>query len=166
MKKNIKAYVPHPRFGNKPMNNAGVHSDEKVKQSYWQYSYEKFFRQSAIVADISKQNHSGYPRKLYVDIEKRCITCSRDFIFFAKEQQYWYEVLGFYIDLDCIKCIECRKAEHKIKEKALRYEELIKKKNRTNRELKDLKYVAYDLYEIGYLKNKSKLAQILKLKEM
>jgi len=82
------------------------------------------------------------------------------------KQKYWYEVLGFYIDVDCVKCIECRKAEQKIKEKALRYEELIKKKNRTNREIKDLKYVAYALYEIGYLKNKSKMAQILKLKEV
>lgn len=166
MKRNKKIYVPHPRYGTHPMNNHEVHSDAEIERAYWHYSYETYFRQSAIVADVSKQNHSGFPRELYVDIEKTCTICGRAFIFFAKEQQYWYEVLGFYIDTDCVKCIECRNKEKKIKEKALRYEELIKKKNRTHRDIKDLKYVAYDLYEVGYLKNKSKLAQILKLKEV
>lgn len=160
-----KSYINHPKYGNKPMNNSGVYSHAKVLNSYWRYSHEKFFRKSAIPADISKQNHSGFPRRLYVDVEKVCIVCHSKFIFFAKEQQYWFEVLGFYIDADCTKCIECRKEEKKIKEKALRYEELIKNKNRNKGDIKDLKYVACDLYEIGYLKNKSKLAQILNLKE-
>ena len=44
-------------------------------------------------------------------------------------------------------------------------EVLINNSNRITRKIKDLKYVACDLYEIGYLKNKSKLAQILNLKE-
>ena len=166
MKKKIKNYVTHPRFGDKPMVNSGVYSSEKIKQAYWQYSSEKFFPRSALPADISKQNHSGFPRKIYVDVEKTCVTCEREFIFFAKEQQYWYEVLGFYIDVDCTKCVECRYEEKKIKEKALRYEILVKKNNKTKREIKDLKFVAYELYEIGYLKNKSKLDQILKLREI
>jgi len=161
-----KSYINHSRYGKVSMNNGYKYSLEEVHNSFWLYSYVTVFPKSTIPADTSKQRYCVFPRKLYVDIEKICKKCHGKFLFFALEQKYWYEVLGFYIDVDCVKCIECRKAEQKIKEKALRYEELIKNKNRTNREIKDLKYIAYDLYEIGYFKNKSKLAQILNLKEM
>jgi len=160
-----KSYLTHPRYGNSPMKNGYKYTLEEINKSFWRYSYVKVFPASAISADISKQNHSGFPREIYVDMEAICKRCHSKFLFFALEQKYWYEVLRFYVDADCTKCIECRKLERKIKEKALRYEELIKKKEKTKREIKDLKYVAYDLYELGYLKNKSKLEQILKMKE-
>ncbi len=37
-----------------------------------------------------------------------CRTCARTFLFFAREQQYWYEDLHFYIDTDCVHCPTCR----------------------------------------------------------
>ncbi|WP_405632352.1 zinc-ribbon domain containing protein [Pseudoalteromonas sp. Ld20] len=41
--------------------------------------------------DPRKQRYCIYPRNLYIDIQKQCVDCHRPFIFFAKEQQYWFE---------------------------------------------------------------------------
>ena len=49
-------------------------------------------------------------RPYYVDMLKKCRSCRRHFIFFAAEQQYWYETLKFYIDSECINCPECRQS--------------------------------------------------------
>jgi len=165
MKKKIKIYVTHPRYGNVPMHQQRIYSDDDIKNSYWGYKFVTFFRESAILADISKQNYTTFPRGLYVDIEMRCVECNREFIFYALEQKYWYEILGFYIDTDCTKCIDCRNNEKKIKEKKSKYEVLITKKGRTLLEIKELKEISFELFEIGYLKNKGNLAQILNMKE-
>lgn len=165
MKKKTKIYVSHPRYGNAPMHQQRRYTDDDIKNSYWYYKFVTFFRNSAISADISKQNYTTCPRRLYVDIEKSCLECGRAFIFYALEQRYWYEELKFYIDADCRTCIDCRNKEKKVKEKTIRYEELILMKNRTIREIKELKNIASELSEIGYLKNKSKLAQILNMRE-
>ena len=55
-----------------------------------------YFPESAIPADESRQNYSVIPRLCYVDELRRCRKCDRDFIFFAREQHFWYEVLRFW----------------------------------------------------------------------
>jgi len=160
----MKTYVPHPRYGDVPMHQQRIYTDDDIRSSYWLYRSVTFFKQSAIPADISKQNYTTSPRRLYVDIEVRCVDCDRDFIFYALEQKYWYEELGFYIDADCTKCIDCRNKDKKIREQKARYEELITKKERTTTEIKELKDIAFELSKLDYLKNKSKLAQVLNMK--
>ncbi|PKN96854.1 MAG: hypothetical protein CVU43_18600 [Chloroflexi bacterium HGW-Chloroflexi-5] len=46
------------------------------------------------------------------------------FIFFAEEQKHWYEELGFGLDSDCVRCVNCRKRQQGIAIARERYEEL------------------------------------------
>ncbi len=72
----------------------------------------------AILGDPTRQNFGiGPPQLYYVDRQKRCESCARDFVFSAKEQQYWYEQLGFIRDStakDCAPCRKERRAEKKL----------------------------------------------------
>lgn len=112
------------------------------------------------MADTSKQNFSIYPITIYVDIEKQCIQCERWFIFFAEEQKYWYENLGFYVDADCVKCIDCRKKEQSVKHLMRQYEMLVKNDRRTENETTELKNIALELLQLGYITNKNKIDNI------
>ncbi|MFN9541417.1 MAG: zinc-ribbon domain containing protein, partial [Planctomycetota bacterium] len=49
---------------------------------------------SAVRADVSRQNYSVCPRYWYVDATFRCSRCSETFKFTAAEQKRWYEELG------------------------------------------------------------------------
>ena len=155
-----KSYVTHPRYGDKPMKSGIKYDAEEIVNAFWGYNSGFFFPESAIPANLSKQNYSIYPRKIYVDLEKKCITCNRLFIFYAKEQQYWYETLGFYIDADCVKCTDCRKKEQEIKLLMREYEELHKKENKNKEEISKLKNTALELYQLGYIRNKQKVDNI------
>ena len=142
-----KPYVSHPRYGDKPIYSGNNYAIEDVLSAHWQYDKESIFPETAIPADIEKQNYSLYPQKIYVDIEKQCIQCNRWFIFYAQEQKYWYETLGFYIDADCVKCVECRKKEQEIRNLMHTYEDLIKKQKRSEEEINILKNTALELYQ-------------------
>jgi len=43
-----------------------------IDSAHWHYSSLKYFPETAIFADTSKQNFAIYPRKIYVDIEEMC----------------------------------------------------------------------------------------------
>ncbi len=95
-----------------------------------------------------------------MDLKKLCVKCNRWFLFYAEEQRYWFETLGFYIDADCTKCIDCRKKEQSIKVMQREYEVLKKNDERTVEETRKLKNIALELYQLGYIKNKSKIDEI------
>jgi len=153
-------YVSHPRYGDKPMCSGEDLSNDKIMGSYWAYKKDSVFPESAINADISKQNYSIFPRNVYVDIEKQCKQCNRWFIFYAMEQKYWYEELRFYIDSDCVKCTDCRKKEQSIKHMMLDYELLATIENRTELDTKKLKNIALELFQLGYIRDKNKIDKI------
>ncbi|MEM5550129.1 zinc-ribbon domain containing protein [Pseudoalteromonas neustonica] len=75
--------------------------------------------------DPRKQRYCIYPRNLYIDIQKQCVDCHRPFIFFAKEQQYWFEELTFWIEAHAIKCFECTKKSREINRLQITYVNLI-----------------------------------------
>lgn len=156
-----KEYVKHPRYGDKPKYSGYKYTVDEILQSHWHYDKETIFPETAIPADVNKQNYSIYPCNIYVDIEKQCRQCQRWFIFYAQEQKYWYEELGFAIDADCVKCIDCRKKEQTVKQMMLNYEKLVKNKNRTSDETRKLKNIALELLQLGYIKNKHKLDKII-----
>ncbi|GJM07835.1 MAG: hypothetical protein DHS20C11_01110 [Lysobacteraceae bacterium] len=64
--------------------------------------------------------------------------------------------LGFYVDADCVKCVECRKAEQQVKLLMLEYEALLKLDKRDGQESARLKEVAEELFRVGYIKNPDK----------
>ncbi|MGI0118297.1 zinc-ribbon domain containing protein [Zooshikella sp. RANM57] len=156
-KTKYREYVTHPRYGDKPIYSGATFPVEKILRAHWQYKADSIFPETAIEADISKQNYSTYPICIYVDIEKKCVQCQRWFIFYAQEQKYWLEYLGFYVDADCTKCIDCRKKEQSIKFLIHEYEVLVKKSNRTEPETSKLKNIALELFQLGYIKNQNKL---------
>lgn len=160
MMKQKKVYVNHPRYGNKPIISGCNYSRDEIEKSHWHYSSLKYFPETAIPANIEKQNDAIYPRSIYVDIEIKCELCHRLFIFFAKEQKHWFENLGFWIGAHCTRCIDCRRKDHEIKSFQMGYQELVNKKNRTKKETKRLKKFALELYQLGYIKDVNKINKI------
>ena len=107
--KKVKVYVEHPRFGSHPVASGCNFTKEQIERAHWRYGSLKYFPETAIPANIEKQSYAIFPRSVYVDIEVQCANCHRFFIFFAKEQLYWFETLGFWVDAHCTTCIDCRK---------------------------------------------------------
>ena len=154
---NSSKYVKHPRFGSNPIPSGCNFSSYDIERAHWRYSDLKYFPETAIPANTEKQNYSIYPRSIYVDIEVKCEVCKRPFIFFAREQQYWFEGLGFWVDAHCTKCPDCRKKDQEIKSMQINYQKLVSKKDRTESENKQLKQVALELYQLGFIKDTSKV---------
>jgi hypothetical protein len=65
--------------------------------------------ESAIKADVAKQNFTVVPRSWYIDATIRCCRCENEFCFSAKEQKTWYEDYGFYVDSFPTRCASCRR---------------------------------------------------------
>lgn len=158
--------VPHPRYGS-DVQPSGLNVPRKiVLESYWRYEMvpeEPVFPESAIPADTARQNFCLFPRGYYVDTLKICRTCERPFLFFAREQKYWYEELGFYIDADCVRCVECRHREHVEKPRFHRYGRRVHARELSDVELEELVSDAVFLYEIGKLRKEQTLRRLKNL---
>ncbi len=115
------------------------------------------FPDSAIPADASRQNYTACPRSWYMDIRRPCRACGRPFIFFAREQRYWYEVLGFYISADCVHCVECRRKNQQLRRRFQRYSERIGGNDLSDPEFATLIEDAVFLYHEGVLRNEQRL---------
>src|SRR3569832_1064345 len=98
----LQEIVPHPRYGRTVVPSGCEATEAQIRGSFYGYRDETIFPQSAIPADLTRQNFTTFPRGYYVDILKVCRACGRSFLFFAREQRHWYEVLRFYIDADCV----------------------------------------------------------------
>ncbi|WP_444890997.1 zinc-ribbon domain containing protein [Microbulbifer sp. DLAB2-AA] len=133
---------------------------EMAASAHWSLDKDSIFPETAIPANIDRQNYSIFPRKFYVDIERCCIQCRRWFIFFANEQKHWFEGLGFYVDADCTKCVDCRKNDQNIKLMQKRYQILSVKKDRNAKEISELKRIALELFQLGYIKDQTKVDRI------
>ena len=157
---NTKFYVKHPRYGANPKKSKYKFSKEEIEKAHWRYSSLKYFSETAIPANTARQQLSTYQREIYVDIEEQCEVCKRPFLFFAQEQRHWFEVLGFFIDAHCTRCIECRKEEHEVRRLHKSYQKLLEQEKRTVQDTKKLKKIATELYNLGYIKDKNKVDKI------
>lgn len=65
----------------------------------------------AIEAKPWLQSFGGYsgPCLAYFDTHLRCDDCHEDFVFSAKEQQFWYERLRFWMQSRPKQCPKCRR---------------------------------------------------------
>lgn len=158
--KKLKNYVPHPKYGVEPIKSSYSVDEAEVKNSFWRYQSQSLISGTAIPADTGRQNYTVFPRPYYVDIERQCLACDRWFLFFAQEQKYWYETLGFFIDADCTHCIECRKQDQEIKNMHQKYQELLILENRKDKETQELKKIAQELFDLGFIKNIEKVNAI------
>ena len=150
-------FVDHPRYGNQPVLSGENYTLGEVRSAFWQYSSSVYgqkliFPQTAIRADVTKQAYGCSPRGLYVDIARPCRTCGRWFIFYALEQKYWFETLGFFVDADCVNCQDCRHDEHTFKDDTDRYGALLAKDGKSDAEWSELSDLGDLLFARGYIK--------------
>jgi hypothetical protein len=126
-------FVEHPRYGQRP-HITGLNPDTDYGGDvllHWHSPKACRIPDTAVRADLSRQTPAAVPVTHYFDVKRQCRDCGRPFIFFAKEQQHWYEVLGFGLDSDCIRCAPCRKEQRGLAQSRERYEELFHIPGRT-----------------------------------
>lgn len=112
---------------------------------------------TAIEADGSKQRWAagensyghGTVIRYYFDLRRVCRDCGRPFISFAEEQQHWYEVLGFPLEVDCVRCHECRRAQRGLEAAHKRYQELVVLPEPTPSEVVELTTLSLELIDGG-----------------
>jgi Probable zinc-ribbon domain len=98
----------------------------------------------------------------YFDEKRHCRDCGKQFIFFAMEQKHWFEVLGFMLDADAVRCSICRKIRYGQKCKRQQYEELYHISNRTVEENIELANCCMVLIEEGdFLPQKTEFVRML-----
>ena len=74
-----------------------------------QFQEECRIPNTAVPANILKQKQSAIHVTHYFDVKRICRDCGSLFIFFAEEQKFRYEELGFPVNSDSILCSACRK---------------------------------------------------------
>lgn len=127
-------FVAHPRYGQRPrITGLNPETDYATGKPFlhWHSPEECRIPNTAIPADLSRQSPATVPVTHYFDVKRQCRDCDRLFIFFAEEQKYWYEELGFPLESDCVRCIDCRKKQQGLEQKRYRYEELFHVSGRT-----------------------------------
>lgn len=154
-------FVNHPHHGASPHNWGKTVPEAEIRQSFWRLRDAAIFPESALIARSADQNCGISPRPYYVDIVRTCRSCARKFIFFAVEQQYWFETRGFNVNSDCVDCPECRRQKRLIKRRLDRYSRLMKQAARTEDEMRNAVDDASFLFERGVL---SKLTPLGALK--
>jgi len=131
-------YVDHPRYGQRPrITGLHPHRPERFKAGeplvklHWHSPEPDRIANTAVEADISRQIFTTFPVTHYFDTKRVCRDCRRPFLFFADEQKHWYEELGFSIEVDCVRCVACRKQQQGISRQRERYEQLFHVEPRT-----------------------------------
>jgi Probable zinc-ribbon domain len=152
MSPEFREFVTHPRYGQGPrITGLNPESDLATGRPFLHWHSPQGVRipNTAIAADLSRQMPATVPVTHYFDAKRRCADCGRPFIFFAAEQKYWYEELGFPLESDCVRCVDCRKQQRGLESKRQRYEELFRVRQRTLEENLEMAECAVSLVEAG-----------------
>ncbi len=93
-----------------PVGNADAWWKTGRGKEYYEYAL-KDMPPGAIKANLSKHaQHNSYgPPLWYVDQRRKCRDCGKEFLFSAKEQQHWYEIVRLPIQVSAVHCPACRK---------------------------------------------------------
>lgn len=159
----IEGAVPHPRYGNGVVTTQTAATREVILNSFWNYRYKTFFPESALPANVDAQNRELGERPYYVDILNHCVDCKRPFLFFAREQQYVFEVLKFNTQVDFIRFPECRHSIHRVKVALRRYADLIHLKVLSDDELMHLAADLVLLFEAGAIQDEQRVRTVKNL---
>lgn len=152
--------VPHPRYGSEIIPSDQGTDEAPIEVTRYSFT-EVRFPESAIMADQSKHNFSTMSHlKWYMDTLLDCRTCHRPFLFFAREQQYWYETLRFRLESVCVNCYDCRKTERELQEHWQRYSSYVIREQLTDEELFQLAEDAVSLWQNGLLQNEQRVRAI------
>lgn len=110
---------------------------------------KKIIKGTAIEADEAKQTSSLYFVKYYFDETHHCPDCDRAFIFFAREQQFWFEDLGFSLDTIGKWCYDCRQLRNAGRYRKNRYGKLLNIKNPSLDDAVELAVITLEHLESG-----------------
>ncbi len=152
--------VTHPRYGASTISSGLSVPEDVIRQGFWRNQGDWLFPESVLIADPSKQNYSVFPRAYYVDVLRNCRKCERRFIFFAREQRYWFETLRFYVDADCVDCPVCRRDSQVTRRRLRRYSDLLQKAAPSDRELMSLVDDGAYLLTNGTLRRLDRIGQL------
>jgi hypothetical protein len=83
--------------------------------------------ESAVKADIAKQDYTVCPRYWYIEATLRCVRCGNEFMFSVDEQRFWYEELRFWVDSRPTRCAPCRGDLRRLKAMQQEYDRAIKR---------------------------------------
>lgn len=156
----LQDFVRHPRYGNAPLPSGLSIPEGTIRQGFWGLASGTIFPETVLVADPQKQNYSICPRQYYVDVARTCRSCRRPFIFSAREQRYWFETLRFWVDADCVQCVDCRRESRAVQRRLRRYSDLCARTDASDKELMFLVDDALYLLERDVLKNLSSLGAV------
>ena len=81
--------------------------------------------ETAVKANIDKQNYSICPRYWYVDAHFICESCGRTFIWSASEQMTWFEDYFFWVDAFPKKCPECCRKKRDLIKMRQEYDQIV-----------------------------------------
>lgn len=152
--------VPHPRYGTEIVPSGRV-GEGSVIPPPPAWSKDVTFPESAIPADVRKQSFSTMSHlHWYVDTLRDCRTCKRPFLFFAREQQYWYETLRFRVETECIDCVECRASLRTVRRRLKRYGELVVERDLSDEDMRALASDVAFLWTKGILRDEQRLRRI------
>lgn len=124
-------FVPHPRYGKGPRLTGLNPELDGTGRLFFHWHSARRIENTAVAADLAKQPPACIPVTHYFDVIRQCRDCQRSFIFFALEQKYWYEELGFVLDADCDRCVPCRKQQQGLQRQRERYEALFHQPHRS-----------------------------------
>ena len=156
-----REFVAHPRYGQGP-RITGLNPENSYggpTHLHWRSTSGSRIPNTAIPADLSRQSPSPSSVTHYFDEKRVCRDCEKPFIFFAVEQRYWYEELGFVLDSDCVRCVVCRRKEQGIAATRERYEELFHVADRTTEQQLEMAGCCFSLVESGVF-HKRKLQDV------
>lgn len=154
--------VVHPRYGRGPDVLRGS-IKEQVQFGLYQNEPAWLFPTTRIAADPSKQNFSVVPHQFYVDVLKRCGECDRWYVFFAKEQQYWFEELRFFTDSRSLHCPACRKLRRHHQRQVQDYSRLASLDEYTLDEVQQFLRLTIDLWNQRYLTRATQLDRAISI---
>ena len=155
-------FVTHPRYGQGPrITGLNPQNDYTTGSTFLHWHSPEGVRipNTAIAADLSRQMPATIPVTHYFDAKRQCIVCQKPFIFFAAEQKYWYEELGFPLESDCVRCVFCRKRQQGVERHRQRYEDLFHVQERTPAQNLEMAECALSLAEAGIF-GKRQLARV------
>jgi hypothetical protein len=123
----VTEYVPHPRYGSAPR-----FTSRKVVDCHSEWAEAKrvpFIPGTAVKATPSRQRsmswNGHHEVHFYVDEVRKCRTCRREYLFFADEQRFWYDILSIPMEVHPVRCARCRKADRQAKRMPREYRELL-----------------------------------------
>jgi Probable zinc-ribbon domain len=115
--------VPHPRYGTK-IRKSGHTLTEPEQRALGTCRRGTIWPESALPAAHSADRY-GTPH-VYVDRLLQCAGCARPFVFYAVEQRFWVQALGFHPDSIAVRCAKCRRSVRLIKRVLERVTEPVK----------------------------------------